>query len=368
MNEQTLSVPLLPLAGVRIVEFEGIGPGPLAGFQLDLLGADVTLVARPAKSALPPELQTGQGGLLDRNKRRVTLDLKTNAGRATALDLVGASDGLIEGNRPGVMERLGLGPAECGERNPRLVYARMTGWGQSGPLAHAAGHDMNYVALSGLMSLTQRPGHPPMLPPTVLGDAAGALGLTMGLVSALLAARSSGRGCVVDAAIVDVMALLAPLVQTVQQSGGFESPSIFHDSPFYDRYLCSDGRYVTVGAIEPQFYELLLERMGLSDVDPGQQMDRTTWPALKARLAEKFAMQPSRYWTERLEGTDVCYAPVLTLSEAASHPHNAARGLYHVTTGGHVETARGMRFLCLPEAGANHRDHDRQVEDAKSTS
>jgi alpha-methylacyl-CoA racemase len=176
----------------------------------------------------------------------------------------------------------------------------------------------------------------------------------MGLVSALLVARTSGRGCVVDAAIVDVLALLAPLVQTVQRSGGFDSPSIFHDSPFYDRYLCSDGRYVTVAAIEPQFYKLLLERMGLSHVDPGQQMDRTAWPALKARLTELFASQPSAHWTERLEGTDVCYAPVLTLSEAASHPHNAARELYDVANGGHVETARGLRFLPLPGAGTNH--------------
>lgn len=356
MNAQTTPPPsLLPLAGTRIVEFEGIGPGPLAGFQLGLLGAAVTLVARPGKGALPTELRAGSGGLLERRKQRVTLDLKTEAGRAAALDLAGASDGLIEGNRPGVMERLGLGPADCAQRNPRLVYARMTGWGQDGPLARAAGHDMNYVALTGLMSLTQRPGHPPMLPPTVLGDAAGALGLTMGMVSALLAARTTGRGCVVDGAIVDVLALLAPLVQMVERGGGFNAPSIFHDSPFYDCYRCSDGQYVTVCAIEPQFYAVLIDRLGLADVDTRQQMDRSNWPALKARLVGLFASRPSAHWTQLLEGTDACYAPVLSLTEAARHPHNAARGLYGVSDAGQIETLRGLRFLPLINEHETHR-------------
>ena len=357
MNVQTSQTDsLLPLEGIRIVEFEGIGPAPLAGFQLGLLGADVTLIARPGKGALPPELQADRGNLLERRKRRVILDIKTDAGRAAALDLAAASDGLMEGNRPGVMERLGLGPADCATRNPRLVYARMTGWGQDGPLAHAAGHDMNYVALSGLMSLTERPGHPPILPPTVLGDAAGALGLTMAIACGLLAARTSGRGCVVDAAIVDVLALLAPLVQMVAQRGGFEQPSVFHDSPFYDRYRCSDGRYVTIGAIEPQFYALLLERLGLADVDPGQQMDRASWPALKATLSGLFASQPSSHWTQLLEGTDACYAAVLTLAEAARHPHIAARGLYDVVAGGHAETSRALRFLPLTGELPTSRD------------
>lgn len=311
----------------------------------------MTLVARPGAGALPTELTAGEGSLLDRNKRRITLDLKTARGRMAALDLASTSDGLIEGSRPGVMERLKLGPDDFAQRNPRLVYARMTGWGQSGPLAHAAGHDMNYVALSGLMSLTERPGQAPMIPPTVLGDATGALGLSMAMACALLAARTSGQGCVVDAAIVDVLALLAPLVQLVAQTGALEAPSIFHDSPFYDRYLCSDGRYVTVGAIEPQFYALLLERLGLQDVDPRLQMDRSTWPALKARLTELFASRSSAHWTQLLEGTDACFAPVLSLAEAAGHPHNVARGLYGVTTGGHVETLRGLRFLPLHHDG-----------------
>jgi alpha-methylacyl-CoA racemase len=335
------------LTGVRIVEFEGIGPGPLAGFQLSLLGAEVTLICRPGKGALPRELQLGEGNLLSRQKQRVLLDLKSDAGRTAALELVAASDGLIEGNRPGVMERLGLGPLECAQRNPRLVYGRMTGWGQDGPLAQSAGHDMNYVAMSGLMSLTQRPGHPPILPPTVLGDAAGALGLTMGIVAGLFAARGSGKGCVVDAAIVDVLAMLAPLVQMVDRAGGFDAPSVFHDSPFYDRYECSDGRYITVGAIEPQFYALLLEKLGLSDVSIHSQMDRTTWPKLKERFTKLFASQPAPHWTALLEGTDACFAPVLTPSEAGRHPHNAARELYDVAADGSVETKRGLRFLPL---------------------
>jgi alpha-methylacyl-CoA racemase len=226
----------------------------------------------------------------------------------------------------------------------------MTGWGQDGPLANAAGHDMNYVALTGLMSLTETPGHPPILPPTVLGDAAGALGLTMGIVAGLLAARSGeGKGCVVDGAIVDVLALLAPLVQLLRKGGALEgtAASVFHDSPFYDRYRCADGRYITVGAIEPQFYALLLEKMGLSDVDPSQQMNRASWPALKVRMTEAFASRSSRHWIRELEGSDACFAPVLTLEEAAKHPHNVSRGLYRLTDKGDIETARGLRFVPL---------------------
>ena len=343
---------IFPLAGIRIVEFEGIGPGPLAGLMLGQMGADVTLVARPGAGALPDELTPKKGALLSRNKRRLTLNLKRDEDRAEALDLIASSDGLIEGNRPGVMERLGLGPGICGERNPRLVYGRMTGWGQDGPFSQSAGHDMNYVALTGLMSLTERPGHPPMVPPTVVGDAAGALGFSLGMVSALLGARTTGEGCVVDGAIVDVLAMLSPLVQLIRQAGGLEStePSIFHDSPFYDRYLCSDERYITIGAIEPQFYALLLKQLDLLDVDPARQMVKADWPSLKARIAEHFASKPSSHWDELMGGTDSCYAPVLTMGEAAVHPHNAARGLFRVTEQGDIETARGLRFLPLGAA------------------
>lgn len=338
-----------PLSDIKIVEFEGIGPGPLAGLMLMQMGANVTVVGRPGAGAMPDELTPKDGALLFRGKRRVTLNLKREEDRAQALDLVAQSDGLIEGNRPGVMERLGLGPDVCGALNPQLVYGRVTGWGQEGPLAHAAGHDMNYVALTGLMSLTERPGHPPMIPPTVIGDAAGALGFAFGMVSALLCARNTRRGCVVDGAIVDVLAMLSPLVQLIRQGGGLEGneTSVFHDSPFYDRYLCSDGRYITVGAIEPQFYALLLEQLELTDVNPAQQMDRSLWSPLKKRIAQRFASQPSGYWSELMAGTDSCFAPVLNMAEAASHPHNVARGLYRVTAQGDIESARGMRFLPL---------------------
>ena len=348
MQSQTKS-PISPLSGIKIVEFEGIGPGPLAGILLAQMGADVTVVGRPGAGALPAELTAKGETLLSRGKRRVTLNLKREEDRAQALDLIAQSDGLIEGNRPGVMERLGLGPDACGKRNPRLVYGRMTGWGQHGPLAHAAGHDMNYVALTGVMSLTERPGHPPMVPPTVVGDAAGALGFAFGMVSALLGVRSTGQGCVVDGAIVDVLAMLSPIAQLVRQGGGLEGtePSVFHDSPFYDRYLCSDGRYITVGAIEPQFYALLLAQLELTDVDPTQQMDKSLWPALKAQIAQRFASHPSGHWNALMEGTDSCFAPVLTMAEAAAHPHNVARGLYSVTAQGDIETARGMRLSPL---------------------
>ncbi len=344
-----------PLKRVKVVEFEGIGPGPLAGLLLTQLGAEVTMVARPSPGDLPKDLTPREDGLLSRGKRRVVLNLKQDDDRTRALEIVAASDGLIEGNRPGVMERLGLGPGVCGQLNPRLVYGRMTGWGQDGPLANAAGHDMNYVALTGLMSLTERSGQPPMLPPTVLGDATGALGFALGMVAGLFAARESGQGCVVDGAIVDVLAMLSPLVQIISASGGFDPgvPSVFHDSPFYDRYICADGRYITVGAIEPQFYALLLQRLGLTDVMLSDQMNRPTWPALKARMTALFASRPSAHWTQLLEGTDACYAPVLNLTEAAAHPHNVTRGLYRVTPSGDIETARGLRFLALTDRPAD---------------
>lgn len=340
---------VLPLAGVKIVEFEGIGPGPLAGLMLMQLGAQVTVVERPGASALPGEFNSVQDNLLSRGKRRVALNLKREDDRAQALRLIAQCDGLIEGNRPGVMERLGLGPADCAGHNPRLVYGRMTGWGQDGPLSQAAGHDMNYVALTGLLSLTQRPGHPPTLPPTIVGDAAGALGLVTGMVAGLYQTKVSGRGSVVDAAIVDVLAMLAPLVQMVRASGGLDStaPSVFHDSPFYDSYRCADDRYITVGAIEPQFYALLIDKLGLHDVAVQSQMDKNQWPALKARLTSLFASQSSQHWTQLLEGTDVCYAPVLSLIEAAQHPHNVARGLYQVNAVGAIETRRGLRITPL---------------------
>ena len=338
-----------PLHGIRVIEFEGIGPGPLAGRMLADMGAEVTAIARTQTGAVNSRLASAPDNPLRHGKRVVMLDLKTTDGVAQALALVASADALIEGNRPGVMERLGLGPAECAARNPRLVYGRMTGWGQHGPLAAAAGHDLNYVALTGLLSLSARPGERPIIPPTIVGDAGGALGLAFGIACALLDAQASGRGRVVDAAIVDVVAMLGTLVQWVRASGQIDGalPSPFHDSPFYDVYECADGRFVTIGALEPQFYALLLAKLGLADVDPAAQYDRAQWPALKARLTGLFLTQPRDAWCALLEGSDVCFGPVLSLTEAARHPHNVARAVYSVLPSGAIHVAGAPRFTPL---------------------
>lgn len=338
-----------PLASVRVVEFEGLGPGPLAGRMLADLGAEVTVIVRPGAVAVTEKLAGSGESPLRRGKRVVVLDLKRPQDRAEALALVAQADGLIEGNRPGAMERLGLGPADCAQRNPRLVYGRMTGWGQQGPLAHAAGHDLNYVALTGLLSLSAHRGERPIVPPTVLGDAAGALGLAFGMVCAMLDSRRSGRGCVVDGAIVDVVAMLGGIAQWVRANGQLDGAeaSPFHDSPFYDVYACADGRFITIGALEPQFYALLLQKLQLTDVDPAAQYDKATWPALKTRLAAVFASRPCADWCQLLEGTDVCFAPVLDMAEALRHPHLVARGVYATSDDGAVHPQPAPRFLPL---------------------
>ena len=346
--------PSLPpvLQGVTVVEFEGLGPGPLAGRWLAQHGARVIALVRPGASAVADQLGGGGDNPLRAGKQIEAVDLKSAAGLARARALIAQADALIEGNRPGVMERLGLGPADCAAINPRLVYGRMTGWGQSGPLAQAAGHDMNYVALTGLMGLGARAGQLPQVPPTVLGDAGGALGLLFGLVAGVLAARASGQGRVVDAAITDVVAMLGGLVHWIHGGGQIatDQPSPFHDSPFYDAYACADGGVVTVGALEPPFYALLLRRLGLDDVDPAAQYDTATWPALKARLSALFASQPRAHWCALLEGTDVCFAPVLDLDEAAAHPHHQARGTFSRDAQGRLSAAVAPRFAPLSDA------------------
>ena len=338
-----------PLAGVRVVEFEGIGPGPLAGRILADMGAEVTVIARPQKGAVTERLGGVGDNPLRRGKTVVLLDLKQGEARADALERVASADALIEGNRPGVMERLGLGPADCAARNPKLVYGRMTGWGQTGPLAQAAGHDLNYVALTGVLSLSAHRGERPIVPPTVVGDAGGALGLAFGIACALIEARSSGRGRVVDGAIVDVVAMLGSIALWVRGSGqlGGPEPSPFHDSPFYDVYACADGGFITIGAIEPQFYALLLDKLGLADVNPAQQYDKATWPAQKTRFVALFRSQPRAHWCALLEGSDVCFAPVLSMAEAAVHPHNIARDIYSAGAGGALNVAAAPRFLPL---------------------
>ncbi|MEY2993137.1 MAG: hypothetical protein RL357_72 [Pseudomonadota bacterium] len=345
-----------PLTGVSVVEFEGIGPGPLGARMLADMGADVTVIARPGPGVINERLgKSATENPLRRGKKVVELNLKDAQDQAQAKRMVDAAQVLIEGNRPGVMERLGLGPQVFASSNPGLVYARMTGWGQTGPLAHAAGHDVNYVALSGALSLSARPGERPIIPPTVLGDAGGALAMAFGIVSALWQSRLTGQGCVVDAAILDTMAALGGLAQWVAASGGLggPQPSAFHDSHFYDVYTCSDGRHISLGALEPQFYALLVEKLGWTDIDPAKQYDKSTWPALKARLQTQIATQPQSHWCQVFEGTDVCFAPVLTLSEAAQHPHNRARGLFIEDSLAGIQTQAAPRFLPLSgEPGA----------------
>ena len=348
--DSTLGAPTMirPLAGLSVIEFEGIGPGPLAGRMLADLGAEVVAVVRPNKAALGDPGSPFSDQPLRRGKRMVTLDLKRPEAVKKALGLVETADALIEGNRPGVMERLGLGPAECARRNPRLVYGRVTGWGQDGPLAQAAGHDLNYVALSGALSLAARPDAAPIPPPTVIGDGGGALGLAFGLMSAVFAAGRSGKGCIIDCSIIDVVASLSGIALAARASGLMDAgSSMFHDLPFYDVYACADGRYVTIGALEPQFYALLIEKLGLADVDPKAQYDRAAWPALKARFRALFLSRPSAHWRGLLEGSEACFAPVLSLAEAAAHPHNAARGVYGVGASGQLDASGAPRFFPL---------------------
>nr|WP_194241121.1 CaiB/BaiF CoA-transferase family protein [Solimonas terrae] len=340
------------MSGLRVIEFESLGPGPLTGRMLADMGAELIVVTRPQIGAVQQQLGIAEANPLQRGKQTLALDLKQAAAVAEAMDLIAGADALIEGNRPGVMERLGLGPADCATRNPKLVYGRMTGWGQHGPLASAAGHDLNYVALTGVLSLSAHRGQAPISAPTVMGDGCGALGLAFGMVSALLAARASGCGRVVDGAIIDVVAMLGSLALGIRASGQLDGPqpSPFHDSPFYDVYSCADGGHITIGALEPQFYALLLQKLSLNDVDPAGQYDRSAWPQLKARFAERFRSQPRAHWCELLEGSDVCFAPVLGIAEAAQHPHNRARDLYSTADDGSLQARSAPTFLPLRES------------------
>ena len=336
-----------PLAGLKVIEFEGIGPGPLAGRMLADLGAEVVAVVRPDKAPLGDPDKPLSESPLRRGKRIMALNLKRPEAVKEALRLIETADALIEGNRPGVMERLGLGPADCAKRNPRLVYGRMTGWGQDGPLSHVAGHDLNYLALSGVLSLAAHDGQAPIPPPTVLGDGGGALGLAFGVAAAVFGASRTGKGCVIDCSIVDVVASLGGIALAARATGMLDPPSPFHDSPFYGLYACADGRFVSVGALEPQFYALMLDKLGLAGVDPKAQYDRAAWPALKARLRALFLSRPSGHWRALLEGSDACFAPVLGLDEAAAHPHMKARGVYKCGADGELDAIGAPRFLPL---------------------
>lgn len=315
------------LSGIRIVEFEALGPAPFAAMHLADLGAEVTVVQRRTAGGNPAK----QGsGLLDRGKRAIALDLKDEADLRVALALVRRADGLIEGLRPGVMERLGLGPEAVRAENPRLVYGRMTGWGQDGPRARQAGHDLNYLGLSGALFYGGLPGAVPGVPPTMLGDiGAGALYLAIGMLAGILSARQSGRGCVVDAAIVDgaqhMMALLRSMGAMFDTTARGRS---LLDGPHWSRcYRCACGGHVAVQCLEPKFYARFLDTMGLAgDPDFAVQFDAAQWPGQTARLERIFAGASRAHWAALFEGSDACLAPVLSPDEAGRDPHMAARG------------------------------------------
>lgn len=340
-----------PLAGVRIVEFAGIGPAPMAGMLLSDMGAEIVRIDRPEPSGLGFQKPV-QADTISRGRRSVAVDLKHPDGTAVALDLVSGADALIEGFRPGTMERLGLGPELCLGRNPRLVYGRVTGWGQDGPLAKAAGHDLNYIALSGALAAIGRAGGPPTPPLNLVGDfGGGSLYLAFGIVCGLLEAGRSGRGQVVDAAMVEGAASLMTMFYGIFAAGlhTLDRGTNMLDSgaPHYDVYACSDGRYVAVAPVEEKFRAVLLGRLGFDPSEfPGND-DRARWPAAKARLAARFAERSRDAWCELLEGTDACFAPVLTLDEAPRHPHNRARGSF-VEIGGIVQPAPAPRFGRTP--------------------
>ncbi|MFD3677632.1 CaiB/BaiF CoA transferase family protein [Streptomyces sp. NPDC058613] len=337
-----------PLAGVRIVELAGIGPGPFAAMLLADLGADVVRVDRP-----------GGGGLAvnpaydvtNRNKRSVLLDLKSAAGPARVLDLVERADVLVEGFRPGVAERLGVGPADCHARNPRLVYGRMTGWGQDGPLAHTAGHDIAYIAVTGALGMIGEPDGPPAVPANLVGDyAGGSLYLVIGVLAALQHARATGAGQVVDAAIVDGTAHLTAMIHGMMAAGGWQDRRganlLDGGCPFYGTYATSDGQYMAVGALEQQFYDTFTELLGIADRAPARK-DLARWGELREAVAERFRTRTRAEWTAVFEGTDACVAPVLSLREAPDHPHLAARGTF-TDFGGIVQPAPAPRFSATP--------------------
>ncbi len=340
-----------PLEGIRVVELQGIGPGPFAGMVLADLGADLVRIDRAQNVQTPPPA-TPPGDILARGRRSVGVDLKRPEGVETVLRLVEKADVLLEGFRPGVMERLGLGPDTCLARNPRLVYGRMTGWGQDGPLATAAGHDINYIALAGVLHAIGRKGEKPVAPLNLVGDfGGGGMLLVVGTLAALVERARSGRGQVVDAAMVDGASLLNGIIFGMRNLGLWndarESNLLDGGAHFYDTYETQDGKYVAIGSIEPQFYAELLQKAGLEGESLPRQMDRSQWPALKERFTRLFQSKTRDEWCQIMEGSDICFAPVLTMGEAPEHPHNRARGTY-VEAHGVKQPAPAPRFSRTP--------------------
>lgn len=360
-----------PLQGIKIIEIAGIGPGPFTAMMLADMGADVIRVDRADRVGGDPS--SPPVDVLYRGRRSIGVNLKSPDGVGVVLDLVEEADALIEGFRPGVTERLGIGPDDCLARNPKLVYSRMTGWGQDGPYAHTAGHDINYIALAGALAHLGRAGEPPTPPINLVGDfGGGGMLQAFGVVCALLETQRSGEGQVVDAAMVDGTATLMTMMWAFTAMGIWTEERgtnmLDTGSHFYDTYETSDGLYVSIGSIEPQFYAELLRLTGLEEhlrakgKDLPFQFDASQWPGLKAELAEVFATRTRDEWCEIMEGTDVCFAPVLTMSEAADHPHNIERQTF-VEYGGVTQPAPSPRFSRTPGAIQSVPSHPGQDTD-----
>jgi alpha-methylacyl-CoA racemase len=341
-----------PLHGIKIIELAGIGPGPFCAMMLADMGADVIRVDR-AQSVVGGDPANPPADVLNRGRRSIGLDLKQPEGVEILLRLVDKADALIEGFRPGVAERLGIGPDVCLERNPRLVFGRMTGWGQDGPYAQMAGHDINYIALAGTLEPLGRAGDKPLPPINLIGDfGGGGMLLAFGVAAALVEAQRSGKGQVVDAAMVDGAAVLMTMIHAFRAMGIWEdkrgSNLLDTGAFFYEVYETKDGKYVSIGSLERQFYDVLLDKLGLAD-DPSmpRQHDKAEWPAMKERFAEIFRTKTRDEWCEIFEGTDACFAPVLSMSEAPEHPHNQHRGTF-VERNGVVQPAPAPRFSRTP--------------------
>jgi alpha-methylacyl-CoA racemase len=340
-----------PLAGIKVLEFEAIGPGPFAGMLLADMGADVLLVDRAGATDLGLKRERWMDVML-RGRRSVTLDLKAKSAAGTALELAARADALIEGFRPGVMERLGLGPEVCLKRNPKLVYGRMTGWGQDGPLAPRAGHDINYIALAGVLHAFGRKNEAPVPPLNLVGDfGGGGMLLGFGIACALLHAHKTGQGQVVDAAMVEGASLLAAMFSGFLAAGQWQEErgvnTLDTGAPWYGTYATKDGKFVAIGAIEAKFYEELVARLGLEGLPP--QNERARWPEMQAAFAQAFRTRTRDEWCAVFEGSDACFAPVLSFSEARRHPHNVARRGY-ITRAKVEQPAPAPRYSATPAA------------------
>jgi alpha-methylacyl-CoA racemase len=354
-----------PLAGLRIIEIGGIGPGPFCAMMLADMGAEVIRVNRAAGAT--PDL--AELPFLARGRRSIALDLKTKAGLAALLKLVEKADGLIEGFRPGVTERLGFGPDVCLERNPAIVYGRMTGWGQTGPMAQMAGHDINYISLSGALGTIGRKDEAPLAPLNLVGDfGGGGMLLAFGVLAALLERQNSGRGQVVDASMVEGSALLMTMMYEMLGAGFWNlergTNALDCGAPFYDCYECADGKFISLGSLEPKFFDVLIEVLGLEKSDRRGRNDPANWPSLRERIGTTVKQRTRKEWEDLLGGSDACFAPVLDMSEAPSHPHNVARETF-IDVGGVTQPAPAPRFSRTPgrvsAPAATRGEHGREI-------